>query len=149
MSTERRDSIRVVRWLLILVALTHIPVGIGLMFSHTAQRGMALMYGASFFWTVRDLYLVRMLGTFICAIGTLSAIAAREPSRHGVAIFVLVELLALRVIQRSLYAEEIQRGLGVSGLMNAGTSILLVFIGGGLAFSYYRSRMPATEPEDR
>lgn len=125
-----------IRALLVLIAATHIPIGIALMLSRGAQLQLAAMYGAAGDFTVREIYLVRILGSCVAVIGTLAAAAARHPERHGAVIIGIGEFFLLRNLQRHLFAEELYEGFGVSRTVNVLTSVVFFALVAALWFSY-------------
>jgi hypothetical protein len=98
-----------------LVCLAHIGLGIaGFMAGDVATQVAKVAYGANLMLTPQSEHLVRILGAFMIAIGALAGMAIRDPGRHRATILAIVLLLALRVTQRLLHADEIQSTFGIA-----------------------------------
>jgi hypothetical protein len=102
--------VRAVGWLralLLLIAAFHVVAGIGLMFSVPFQRWAVSSYGAHLSWDARDVYFIRIIGSFAFVLGYLAAMAAKDPLKHSVVAIAFVEFFTLRNINRHLYSHEL------------------------------------------
>lgn len=117
------NAIKWLRFVLGFVALFHVVAGVGLMFSTSFQEFAVTTYGATLPWDVRDVYYIRIIGSFAFGLGYLSAVAARHPLEHKVVIVGLVGFFILRSVSRHLYSQELYSGFGVSPLVNNLTSV--------------------------
>jgi hypothetical protein len=118
--------VRAVGWLralLLLIAAFHVVAGIGLMFSVPFQRWAVSSYGAHLSWDARDVYFIRIIGSFAFVLGYLAAMAAKDPLKHSVVAIAFVEFFTLRNINRHLYSHELYSGFGVSPLINDLTTV--------------------------
>lgn len=135
---------RFLRAVLIFIAATHVPIGAALMLSKTAQLELAAMYGAAGDFTVREVYLVRILGSCIVVIGTMAAAAARQPARNAAAIIAIGEFFLLRNLQRHLFAGELYEGFGVSSGVNLLTSAVFFALVAALWWAHRKARRDAS-----
>jgi len=118
--------VRAVAWLrglLVLIAAFHLIAGIGLMFSVSFQRWAVSSYGAHLSWSERDVYFIRIIGSFAFVLGYLAAMAAKDPLKHSIVVIAFVEFFTLRNINRHLYSRELYSGFGVSPLINDLTTV--------------------------
>jgi hypothetical protein len=125
----RAGSPRPERWLralLQLVAAFHILAGAGLAFSTSFQRLAAGLYGVDVAWGPREVYLVRVLGTFALFVGFAAAVAARRPVRHGGLIVSLAVLFVIRSVSRHLHGVELYEGFSVAPAVNVLTTTLFL-----------------------
>ena len=95
------------------VAAYHLFVGLSLNLSPAFTHLIARAYGATTVdWTPQLVYLAKILGAFMVALGILAALAAREPLRHPIVPLGFVILFALRALQRLIFLREIQAAFG-------------------------------------
>jgi len=117
---------RAITWLrvvLLFIAVFHLVAACGLMFSVRFQQFAATLYGATFSWSVRDTYFIRIVGSFAFVLGYLAAMASRDPIRHRIVVIGFIEFFVLRNINRHLYSRELYDGFGVSPVVNDLTSL--------------------------
>jgi hypothetical protein len=76
------------------------------------------MYGAHLAWDVRDVYFIRIIGSFAFVLGSLAAMAASNPGSTAVAAVGFIEFFVLRNIHRHLFSSELYAGFSVSPLVN-------------------------------
>jgi hypothetical protein len=115
-----------VKWLRILLWLTalfHLMTGLGLMFSVDFQKLAVTSYGARIPWDDRDVYFIRIVGSFAFVLGYLAAMAARDPVRHSIVVVAFIEFFVLRNINRHLYSRELYSGFGVAPVTNDLTTL--------------------------
>ena len=116
-------SLKCLRGILVFIALFHLTAGIGLMFSVSFQRLAVASYGATLPWEARDIYFVRIIGSFAFVLGYLAAMAAVDPLKYRIVVIGFVEFFILRNINRHLYSQELYSGFGVSPLVNDLTTV--------------------------
>src|SRR5262245_38963908 len=109
--------------MLIFVAVFHLIAGAGLMFSTGFQRFAVASYGAALPWDVRDVYFIRIIGSFAFVLGYLAAMAARDPLKNKIVIIAFIEFFVLRDINRHLYSQELYSGFGVAPFVNDLTTV--------------------------
>ena len=109
--------------MLCLIAAFHLVAGAGLMFSTPFQRFAVSTYGAELEWSARNVYFLRIIGSFSFVLGTFAALAARRPLRHAIVVVGFIEFFALRNIHRHLYSRELYDGFGVSAITNDLTTV--------------------------
>ncbi len=111
-------ELKCLRVILIFIALFHILTGIGLMFSVPFQKFAVSFYGSRLPLDTRDIYFIRIVGSFAFVLGYLAAMAARDPLKNKIVIFGFIEFFILRNINRHLFSQELYSGFGVSPLIN-------------------------------
>lgn len=112
------NAVRWLRVLLLFIAAFHVVAGIGLMFSVPFQHWAVSSYGANLSWDARDIYFIRIIGSFAFVLGYLAAMAAKDPLKHRIVVIAFIEFFILRNINRHLYSHELFAGFGVSPLTN-------------------------------
>jgi hypothetical protein len=118
-----RDPVKWLRGVLAFIAIFHIVAGLGFMFSVPFQKFAVALYGATLTWDARDIYFIRIVGSFAFVLGYLAAMAARDPLKHQIVIVGFIEFFILRNINRHLYSGELYSGFGVSPFVNNLTTI--------------------------
>ena len=111
-------AVKGLRVLLIFLATFHLVAGAGLMFSVAFQKFAVTGYGASLEWTDRNVYFLRIVGSFAFVLGYLAAMASRDPLKHSIVVVGFIEFFVLRNIHRHLYSNELYAGFGISPLVN-------------------------------
>lgn len=113
-----KSSVKWLRGLLAFIAGFHIVAGLGLMFSVQFQKFSVALYGAALTWDARDIYFIRIVGSFAFVLGYLAAMAARDPLKHQIVVVGFIEFFVLRNVNRHLYSSELYSGFGVSPSVN-------------------------------
>ncbi len=107
--------LRIIKVLLWLVCVTHLGMGIaGVVSPSLAQQVAKSFYGAQLEATPAAIHLVRIIGAYMIAVGVLGFVAARDPEKYRAIIVAVAILLAVRVAQRLVFAEEVQQTFGIS-----------------------------------
>ena len=112
------NAVKSLRLLLFFIAAFHLIAGAGLMFSVTFQKIAVTAYGASFEWNDRNIYFLRIVGSFAFVLGYLAAMASADPLKHAIVVIGFIEFFVLRNIHRHLYSGELYAGFGVTPLVN-------------------------------
>ena len=110
--------------LVAFIGAYHLVIGAGLMFSVPFQRFAVDAYGASFDWTVRDTYYIRIIGSFVVVLGSMAIVASRDALRHWPFVLCYVEFFVLRDISRHLFSQELYDGFAVAPWMIVMTSVV-------------------------
>ena len=118
-----RTDARALQVLLWLIAAFHLIAGAGLMFSTSFQRFAVAAYGAELSWDARNVYFLRIIGSFAFVLGTIAAMAARNPVKYSIVVVGFSEFFVLRNVHRHLYSSELYTGFGVSSLTNDLTTV--------------------------
>lgn len=111
------------------IALFHVILGLGFMFSEAFQRMAAQLYGVAEPWSARDIYFTRVLGSFALVLGCLAAASAADPKRYRIVVWGFVEFFVLRDVHRHLFQSELVGAFGVTPAMN----LLTTFVVGATA----------------
>jgi hypothetical protein len=106
------------RALLVFIAAFHLVAGAGLMFSVSFQKIALAAYGASLEWNDRNIYFLRIVGSFAFVLGYLAAMASADPLKHSIVVIGFIEFFVLRNIHRHLYSNELYAGFAISPLVN-------------------------------
>ena len=115
---------KALNYLVWFIGAYHLAIGIGLMFSPAFQRFAVQAYGATFEWTVRDVYYIRIIGSFVFVLGSMALVASRDAVRFWPFVLCYVEFFLLRDINRHLYSQELYDGFSVTPTMNVLTSVV-------------------------
>jgi len=113
---------KLLKYLVAFIGAYHLVIGAGLMFSPVFQRFAVQAYGASFDWGVRDIYYIRIIGSFVVVLGSMALVASRDPLRYWPFVLCYVEFFVLRDISRHLFSQELYEGFAVAPWMNVLTS---------------------------
>jgi len=121
--TYQMNPLKLLKAVLVFIAIFHLVFGFGLMFSITFQKVALTSYGGSLEWNTANIYFIRIIGSFAFVLGYLAWMASRDPMRHKVIIIGFIEFFILRNINRHLFADELYAALNVSQMMNVMTSV--------------------------
>src|SRR5262249_1930545 len=116
--SETSGAVRGLQVMLCVIAAFHLVAGAGLMFSTSFQRFAVSTYGAELESSARNVYFLRIIGSFAFVLGTFAALAARNPLKHAIVVVGFIEFFVLRNIHRHLYSRELYDGFGVSAITN-------------------------------
>ena len=131
---------RLLSLVLWFIALFHLVIGFGLMFFIGFQKFMVNLYGAKLAWDVKDIYFIRIIGSFAFVLGVLAASAAKNPLRYTPIIFAFIEFFILRDINRHLYSGELYAGFSVTPQTNIFTSVFFGIQALALVFLWWLAR---------
>ena len=125
--------------LLAMAALFHLTLGAVAMLvppSDLGDRVIDLTYGASFTIEPVTHHIIRILGAFMFFVGIMATFAFRDPAGHRSFIYALMTLFVIRVLQRIIFADEIQDNFNISTVRLVTQSIFFA----ALAAAYYLVR---------
>jgi hypothetical protein len=143
-----RRALRTLQALLCVVAIFHLVAGLGLMFSISFQRFAVASYGARLAWDAHDIYFLRIIGSFAFVLGTIAALAARDPLKHAIVVVGFIEFFVLRNVHRHLYSRELYEGFGVSSVTNDLTTVFFGIQAIALAALLWRASRSARITSD-
>ena len=129
---------------LYLMAVFHLIVGAGLTLSPAFQQFAVHVYGCHFDWTVKDVYLVRVLGAFAFTFGVMAIAAARDPIRNRAIILGFIVLFIVRDVSRHVYFSELSQGFGLDATTNLITTFFFAIQGGVIAVLAWITRKEKT-----
>lgn len=138
------NPLRLLKGLLVFIAIFHFVFGLGLMISVDFQKAAITGYGGSLEWTTATTYFIRIIGSFAFVLGYLAWMASRDPIKHKVIIIGFIEFFILRNINRHVFAEELYTALGVSKSMNIMTSLFFGLQALVLAYLLWQSTAKKT-----
>lgn len=127
------NSLAVLRFFLWFACAFHLVVGVGLNLSPSFPQIMAGYYGAEVNFTPQFLYILKPLGAFMIMVGLVLVAAARDPLKHGVIVYALVALLALRGLQRFVFADTIVGDLAIESSRNMVNGIVFLLLAASFA----------------
>jgi hypothetical protein len=139
------SAVKSLRVLLVLIAAFHLVAGAGLMFSPTFQKFAVSAYGASLEWNDRNIYFLRIVGSFAFVLGYLAAMASTDPRRHSIVVIGFIEFFVLRNIHRHLYSGELYAGFAVTPVVNDLTTAFFGIQAVLLAVFLWRASRPGSE----
>ena len=122
------NSLAVLRFFLWFACAFHLVVGIGLNLSPAFPQSMAGYYGAEVNFTPQFLYIVKPLGAFMIMVGLVVMAAARDPLNNGAIVYALVALLAIRGLQRFVFADAIVGDLAIESSRNMVNGIVFLLL---------------------
>jgi hypothetical protein len=137
---------KALRYLVWFIGAYHVAIGVGLMFSTAFQKFAVQAYGASFEWTVRDVYYIRIIGSFVFVLGSMALVASRDALRFWPFVLCYVEFFLLRDINRHLYSRELYEGFAVTPAMNVLTSVVFGVQAVALAVLLWQARRSQMQP---
>ncbi len=110
---SRRTALRLV---LALVSLSHLLLGLCAVIAPAGAVAelVRMFYGAQLSLTPDLHHVIRILGAYMLAVGLMSLMAYFSPERSQFVVTGVIALLVLRVLQRLVFAAEIQTAFGVS-----------------------------------
>jgi hypothetical protein len=117
------SAVKWLRVLLMFIAAFHLAAGAGFLYSVTFQTFAVSAYGAALEWNDRNIYFLRIVGSFAFVLGYLAAMAAADPLKHSIVVIGFIEFFVLRNIHRHLYSNELYAGFGISPLVNDLTTV--------------------------
>lgn len=95
--------------LLALVGVAHLALGLAANFAPPDLLGkvVAEFYGATLDVTPQSHHVVRIVGAFMVGIGAMAFLACCDPQRNQAVILGIIVILAVRVVQRLVFAQEL------------------------------------------
>lgn len=120
---DPQKGVKLLKAVLVFIAIFHFVFGSGLMFSITFQKFAIACYGGSLDWNITNIYFIRIIGSFAFVLGYLALMASRDPIRHKIIIIGFIEFFILRNINRHVFSEEAYEALNISQMMNIMTSV--------------------------
>jgi hypothetical protein len=109
----KNRTILALQVLLWFVCLSHIVLGVAIMTSPEFQQKVATIYGARVDWTPQFVYILRPLGAFMTVLGLIGLTAAVNPLRNRVIVYGFAVLLAIRVVQRFVFKDDIEQAFDI------------------------------------
>ena len=130
--------------LLWFVCLSHLAMGASLNLVPDAVPILAKYYGAKGEFPAEFVYIVKPLGAFMMTLGFVGIAAAWNPLKHGSMIYGFAILFLLRSAQRIVYAEEIEKHLGIAPGRNWMTTAFFLVLAVALV-ALYRTAAKASK----
>lgn len=117
------NTLRLLKVVLVFIAVFHLVFGFGLMFSIEFQKVTIAFYGGTLEWNSTNIYFIRIIGSFAFVLGYLGWMASGDPMRYKIIVIGFIEFFILRNIHRHLFADELYVALNISPVMNVMTSV--------------------------
>ena len=125
-----------VRTLLWVIALYHILLGVLLIYSGELSIRVAdLMYGWQITGSPELGILGEILGCYAIAFGLMMAVAAGDPARYRSLLTVGIVLIALRLVQRLIFAGKVMEVFQVSAGRYWGAFLFVLALGAALTWA--------------
>jgi hypothetical protein len=119
---NRRDQF--LRVMLVMVAVFHLVVGVGLNVVSGFVPIMANLYGAHVAqWSPQFLYIMRPLGAFMLVLGLIAAAAAWRPRELRPVVYACALLFTIRALHRLIDGSTITDVFGIPASRNAGNMV--------------------------
>ena len=105
--------LRVLKGLLWLVCGSHVALGLaGMLSPALAVDAVKFFYGANLDLTPVVIHMLRIVGAYMFTLGVMGGVAARNPEKHRAFVLIMAACLGIRVLQRLLFASEIEANFG-------------------------------------
>jgi len=88
-------------------------------------------------------YLAKFLGAYVIAFGGMMLAIARDPVRYGPLVYVAALLGAIRIVERLVFASELQQAFGIGMDRTVVTAIIVFALNGGLILLKPKERSAA------
>ncbi len=129
------------------IALFHLAMGFGLMFSVEFQGFIIELYGVRTDWTVQSAYFTRVIGSFAFVLGFFAAYAARNPLKYQFIVIGYIAFFILRNIHRHLFYDEVYNAFLVSPFTNNLTSLFFGIQAIGLIIILWQAKKEMARTE--
>jgi hypothetical protein len=77
-------------------------------------------------------YLAKFLGAYVIAFGGMMLAIAKDPVRYGPLVYVAALLGAIRIVERLVFASELEQAFGIGMDRTIATSVIVLALNGGL-----------------
>ncbi|NQU18365.1 MAG: hypothetical protein HQ564_09920 [Candidatus Saganbacteria bacterium] len=125
-----KNSGQILKVLLLVFGLSQVVIGALAFFAGPyTESVIKVLYGATVNITPQLTHVIRMFGVYIFIIGLLALFAAKDPAQNQVIIYSVIGLLGLRVIQRLVFAQQIQASFGIPVSRNLINAALFLAFG--------------------
>jgi len=122
----------------------HLIMGLaGIVSGDIAARAAYLLWHAQVHVDPQFSYLAKFLGAYVIAFGGMLLAVAKDPVRYGPLVYVAALLGALRIVERLVFAGELQDAFGIGLDRTIVTSIIVLALNGGLILLKPRERAAA------
>ena len=125
MNSKTLTALKALLW---LIFLFHVSIGLGLNVAPAFPQAVADYYGADVNWTPELLYIVKPVGAFMIAFGSLAVVAARDPVRYAPIVYAFVLLFTIRGLQRLVFQSEISSALAIDSGRNIGNAAFFLLM---------------------
>jgi len=113
----------------------HVVMGLlGIWSGEVAARGAYLLWHAQVHVDPQFSYLAKFLGAYVLAFGLMLLAIARDPVRFGPLVYVAAALGALRILERLVFASDLQAAFGIGMDRTIVTAIVVLALNGGLIY---------------
>jgi hypothetical protein len=126
-SMERRALLQAT---LAWISAGHVLTGLALLSGRRGIRAGSAIYGAEFVPTEQFEAIIRPAAVYVLAMAYLQAQAAREPERHRAVIDGTLGLFGARLLQRTLFARQVQQTFGIAPARHWATTIYFALLTG-------------------
>lgn|SRR5215471_3978374 len=104
----------------------HLLMGLfGIASGQMAARAAHVLWGAQVNVDAQFSYLAKFLGAYVIAFGLMLLFVAKDPVRYGSLVYVAAFLGAIRIMERLVFANELQAGFSI-GMNRTIVTIIVV-----------------------
>ncbi len=131
------QSLQPIKYLAGFMGIYHLAMGIfGTLSATWAAKVGGILFGAQVALTPQFAYLSKYLSAYVIAFGLMMLLVAKDPVRYGKLIYVAIALIVIRVLQRFIFADQLQAAFGI-GVDRSFINALIVAL---LALGLYHFR---------
>ncbi len=113
-----------------LVGIYHITIGIlGTLSGNIAAEIGRMLFQAQIDVTPQFSYMAKYLGAYVIAFGTMMLVIAKDPVKYRGLIDVAVLLIAIRVLDRIIFASELKAAFGIGFTQSIITISVISIVG--------------------
>jgi hypothetical protein len=111
----------------------HIFMGLaGIVSGQTAATGARILWNATVTVDPQFTYLAKFLGAYVIAFGVMMLAIAKDPVRYGPLVYVAALLGAIRIVERLVFASDLQQAFGIGLDRTIATAIIVAALNVGL-----------------
>ena len=126
-SMDRRTFLQaILGW----ISAGHVLTGLTLLSGRRGIGAGSVIYGAEFVPTEQFQVIIRPAGVYVLTMAYLQAQAAREPERYQAVIDGTLGLFGVRLLQRTLFARQVQQTFGIAPARHWATTFYFALLAG-------------------
>ena len=115
------------------MGIYHLLMGLfGIVSGQMAARVGQVMWGAHVTVDAQFSYLAKFLAAYVIAFGIMLLFVAKDPVRYGQLVYVAALLGAIRIVERLIFADELQAAFSIGMSRTIGTVVVVAALNLGL-----------------
>lgn len=128
-------NFRLLKIILFIIGIYHIGLGIITFIPGEPAAFLAKnFFGMTFIVNTQILYIAKLLGIYAVAFGIMILVVMKDPRKYQILLNIAILVYTLRIINRIIFASEIQSAFQVSMLSMIIEIILLLFFGSAIFY---------------